>query len=252
MMAKVLFPKSLSFLLLIVLTIISGVPAQGTMLYGIDTLQDELFTVDNTSGTVNIIGSLGVTWAYGGLALDSSGNLFGLEHDGFLYSVNKNTGLATYIGSTGTFQPESLAIIDNVGYTQARTEPGGPNMLYSITLGTGTATEIGAYEGDRVQGLASTNNQLFGTRYTPEELVRLGISTGQIAETIGVHSLSSGTSLAWADDSFWMIPTTSGNLYSLDPTNAVANLEFSGLSLSHVTALTCSPSAKVGEGSQLS
>lgn len=221
---------------------LSAAPARGTMLYGIETVQDSLFTVENTTGAVNIVGPLGVEWFFGGIAFDSSGNLFGVEQsDGFLYTINKDTGQATFVGATGTFNPESLAIIDNVGYTQARTEPGGPNMLYSIALGTGTATEIGSYEGDRVQGLASVNNQLFGTRYTPMELVRLDMATGLIAESIGAHGLGSGTSLAWADDRFWMIPTTTGNLYSLNPTDAVPTLEFSGLSLGHVTALTAAP-----------
>ena len=227
--------RTKSTYLALLAVLLSPMAANATLLYGIDTGNNTLITVDNGTGVLNTVGSFGVNWGFGGLAF-SGGSLFGISSIGnTLYSVNSSTGAASLIGATGAAGAlESFAIIDGVGYSQNVFD----NLLYSIDLLTGAATAIGGYVGTRITGLTNVGGKLFGTQFSELTLVELDLLTGSILNTIGTHGLTSNTGLAFADDQFWSIPAFSGNLYSLDPITAAASLAFSGLAIDHMTGLT--------------
>lgn len=236
--------RSINLVILsLVLNIVLVTPMafSGPLLWGLDTGDDTLFTLDLNTGTVNAIGSL-PSFYFGGLDWDSSGNLYAILSDGrfnsSLYSVNPINASTTLLGLTG-HAFESFEIINDSGYSADVSDI----SLYSVNLSNGSATLIGSHDtgsGDnRLTGLASDGVNLYGTRLIERELVQLDTSTGGVQHVIGDHGLSSATSLAFLDGRFWTIPATSKTLYSLDPLNANPTVEFSGLTeLGHVTGLT--------------
>jgi len=228
--------------------------AEATLLWGLDTDDDTLFTVDNVSGAVNTIGGL-PSFTFGGLDFDSSGNLYALllspDFVAELYLVDPNDASSILVGSSNRVF-ESFEIIGSTGYSADVFE----ENLYSVNLLDGSATLIGSHNTDagdnRITGLASDEATLFGTRIFSEDLVRLN-ALGGVDAVIGVHGLSSNTSLAFADGVFWSIPALTNTLYSLSPVNAAPTAVFPGLpGLGHVTGLTAAPRQEVPEPGTLS
>lgn len=214
---------------------IAGVAPAGPLLWGLDTSQDTLFTLDLDDGTVTTIGAL-PSFDFGGLEWDSAGNLYALLSSGNLYAVNPADASTTLLGSSGkTF--ESFEIINNVGYSADVFE----KNLYSVNLADGSATLIGSHDTDgndnRVTGLASDESVLYGVRIYDEDLVRLNIGTGGVDQVIG-STMSNLTSLAYYDGMLYTIPSVSGALYSINPTDASMTQLYTGLNLNHVTGLT--------------
>lgn len=232
----------------IIIAIVLIIPAtsHALLLYGLETNNDDLFTIDTDTGTVNTVGGLGTNWGLGGLAFNNS-DLYGINTDNALYSINTLTGAASLVGGTGAAGTlESFAIINGVGFSQDVFT----NDLYQIDLATGAASLLGGYSGTRVTGLTTDGVNLFGTRIFDKDIVQLDILTGGILDNLGSHNLSDDTSLAYADGLFYTIPALSDSLYSLDMT-ANPTLLYSGLGLGHVTGLTGPSIASVPEPSTL-
>ena len=85
-------------------------------LYGIDITDDQLYTVDTTTGVPTAVGPLGVDIGYAqDMGADpTSGNLYGTLYigssGGGLYSIDKVTGAATAIGTPGQDEYSLCAI----------------------------------------------------------------------------------------------------------------------------------------------
>jgi hypothetical protein len=224
-----------------VLAVLGAARAEATVLWGLDTDDDKLFTLDTDTGTVNTIGTL-PSFSFGGLDFDSSGNLYALllqgPHDSGLYLVDTTDASTTLVGSSRNFF-ESFEIIGGTGYSADVLE----EALYSVSLSDGSASLLGSHDTDggdnRVTGLASDGSTLFGTRLFNGDLVQLNTATGGVDAVIGSHAVAGSTSLAYADGLFWTLPALTGELYSLDPADGSPTLVLSGLSgLGHVTGLT--------------
>ena len=110
-----------------------GMPGVGTdidaiafygsdILYAIDDGDNQLVTLNTTTGALSVIGPLGIaTSSEQGLGFDPFGNLFLInEGDESLYSVNITNGTATFIADLGA-DFESLAIIDEVSVPEPTT-----------------------------------------------------------------------------------------------------------------------------------
>lgn len=108
------------------ITGVAGNPAGGTriediavspegLMYGVEAIGDNLVAIDKVTGEAAIIGSLGIDLDTGyrpqiGLEFDdASGDLYLIANLG-IHSVNTATGASSYIGSTGEFPLDSLAI----------------------------------------------------------------------------------------------------------------------------------------------
>jgi len=224
-------------LVLVGVCVLVGVPlrASAATLWGLDTGNDTLFTLETATGAVNTVGTL-PAFSFGGLDWDSSGRLYALLDDR-LYLVDYTDASTTLLGSSGQVF-ESFEILGGVGYSADVFE----ENLYTVSLLDGSATLVGSHDTDggdnRITGLASNEVDLFGTRYFDLDLVQVNTGTGGITAVIGSHGVSDITSLAFADGVFWTVPATSGSLYSLSPTDGSATLVQTGLALEHVTGLT--------------
>lgn len=219
--------------------LVNGSAAAGSVLWGLDTSDERLFTIDNSTAVVTEIGGALPSFSFGGLDFDASGQLYALL-DGRLYTVDTTTaatGFVGAIGGGGAF--ESFDIIGGVGYTQDVFT----NNLYSVNLATGAGTLIGTGT-SRLTGLsAGPGGNLYGTDLGAQTLVSVNTLTGATA-VLGIHGVANSTSLAFADGLFWTIPAFTETLYSLDPITAAATVQASGFGgvLGHVTGLT-GPSA---------
>ena len=107
------------------------------MAYAVDTARD-LVSVDLTTATASVIGSLGPVGLPEGLAISPGGALFMTNDGGTLYSVSATTGTATAIGSTGLGDVEGLAF--NGGTLLATDFVLGATSVYTIDPTTGAAT----------------------------------------------------------------------------------------------------------------
>ena len=113
--------------------------AAAEVLYAVTSLSGtpqemSLYTVDPDTGAMTLVGSLGVFYLEGGLAVDpTTGKLYAMSRDK-LYEVNKGTGAATLVGQAtlpGTSQADvsgmafdvqgNLFVLDNRSNTSATT-----------------------------------------------------------------------------------------------------------------------------------
>lgn len=167
------------------LTTPGGLAWDGTSMYTIDLEGGELFTLDLATGTPTLVGTNGLNGWQGLAARPTDGALFAVTQTNTLYSINKTTGAATAIGSgTGAlitaltfnaggvlwginFFDGQFGTIDTAtgAFTAVgTTDPGfqglsfdstgtayvsnsNTDTLYTLDLGTGAATLVGAMTG---------------------------------------------------------------------------------------------------------
>ena len=107
-----------------------------------------LAQVDIQTGEVYIIGDSGISMC--AMTVDAKGTVYAIGEDGGLYSLDKATGAATLIGSTGVrgdvFQSMHYDLnTGNTYWAQACSDYTG--ALYLVDLETGSATNLGAIGG---------------------------------------------------------------------------------------------------------
>ena len=80
------------------------------ILYGTGGV-DGLYQIDVLTGTASLIGSMGVSAGFGGLAYDNAAGIlyFNEGNAGNLYTVNVSTGAATLVGPNGVLRIDGLA-----------------------------------------------------------------------------------------------------------------------------------------------
>ncbi|HEC76711.1 MAG TPA: PKD domain-containing protein [Thermoplasmatales archaeon] len=109
-----------------------------------------LYTIDMNSGSASVVGAMGNAGVMIGIACDANGNLYGLDlADEGLYSINKTTGSATLIGSTGL----------SLNYAQDMAFDKDNNILY-------LAAFIYPIKGGATIELAPSGQRYFGGLYT--------------------------------------------------------------------------------------
>lgn len=143
--------------------------ASGTTIY-VGTSDANLYTVDTNTLTASLIGPTSVILT--DVAFDDSGNLWGVDFGSF-YSINKNTGATSLIGSTGT-NHNSLVFGNGTMYAAG-------NNLNTINIGTGAATSIGSIGYSSSGDLAfDAGGTLFLSAFSvgSDLLVSLNTSTG--------------------------------------------------------------------------
>ena len=131
------------------------------VLYGLSTTGvASLYTIDPPTANMTLVGSTGVLppgpgSTLGGLAFDSSGNLFGIlsasgGNPSFLYSINTATGAATQIGgsvfnevcglSFGSPPAPGVTIVQSGGSTDVA--EGGATDSYTLRLNTAPTANV--------------------------------------------------------------------------------------------------------------
>jgi sugar lactone lactonase YvrE len=159
-------------------------PISQTM-YVSSTGNDSLYTLDLSTFQATLVGAYGnPTILMHGIEWDdSTGTLWGASGDGAtnnnFYNINKTTGAATAIGSTG------LLSFVNLGYDSANDRlfatSSSTDSFYSINRATGAATLIGALGGPtNPNGMAFNKDD--GTMYlidnSTDQLYKIDLATG--------------------------------------------------------------------------
>ena len=144
--------------------------------------------LDLDTGTATLIGGYGSSaFVMHGLEYDSStGKLYGAtSHDGGIYEINKTTGFATLVGTTG------LSSFINLGYDSDNdimyASNSGADSFYKINLMDGSATLIGALNNStNPNGMAYDylNDIMFMVDNSQDNLYKIDLNTGN-AEIIG-------------------------------------------------------------------
>ena len=112
------------------------------LLYAVDINHSDNLVSITPSGTITTIGSVGT--AIADLAYDAADDiLYGIGSSGILYTINRSTGAATSIGSTGQTGSElGLGYDANNGTLYLNN--GVFHDFYSVNTSTGAATLIGS------------------------------------------------------------------------------------------------------------
>lgn len=185
------------------------------------TVGDRVIRFDsaNPVGTVVVLGATGfLNEGMSGLDFSGTGTLYSASgfHAGGgafpgskLYTINTTTGAGTLVGSMGL--PNGTNVTDLswnpvTGQMQALTNFGntvGPNSLYTVNLGTGAASLVGAITG-LAGGLAiglSTNNAgvSFIHDLVTDRMYQLtGLAAAPMASLIGIDTnFSQGMTMNW-------------------------------------------------------
>ena len=159
----------------------------GPTVYVVDA-HDKLAAVDLGSKAVRIIGSAGTLLT--DIAFNPKNHqLYGLSFSA-LYSVNKTTGRATFIGNLGVSDANALVFNKSGEAFSAGVNSG---QLYSINITSGKASVIGSMGGYKSAGdLTFYNGALVLTGYkgtgsigtsTPNYLVTINEKTGAVVGT---------------------------------------------------------------------
>lgn len=148
---------------------IGSVSAHAAPVLWIDDSLGQLGTVDVATGTVSLIGNMGVTMT--DIAFDPLGNLYGISFTS-LYSINRYTAAATIIGSTGISSNSLVFGSDGTLYT-------ANTSLYRLNTSTGASSLIGTGGGYSSSGdLAFIDGQLYLSSAGGDQLFQLNHTTG--------------------------------------------------------------------------
>ena len=163
---------------------------------------------------------------YGGLIMDSSGNMYGTasdggaSKDGTVFEVAKGSGtitaLASFNGTNGA-NPHGGLILDSSGNLYGTTEFGGASMdgtVFEVAKGSGTITTLASFNGingaDPVAGLIMDGSgNLYGTAESGHFRTVFELAKG--SSTITVLARFNGTN--GDNPEAGLILDSSGNLY---------------------------------------
>jgi hypothetical protein len=213
------------------------------VLFGIDTLSQNLVTIDTTTGAASTVGSLGITGGgeFRGLAFDSNGTLFGVrtftdvigQWRNILYAINTSTGEATELYQFGVNQNRIRALAFDTDSGKLLAASQNPqfafeSFLVSIDVSTASpsATTIGSFNPDNdfpfhpdVVGLAFRDETLFGLVPSRNKLLTLDTTTGKATGYIDDLDTSVGAALAYDNnaEAFFTIATQTDELLKMDP-----------------------------------
>lgn len=196
----------------------------GPIVYSVDTVNDDLYTIDVMTGLSTLIGQVGFDDVEGLSFQPGTGNLYGLDDaTNQLITIDTATGAGTAVGALGTnFSDSGLAFAAN-GDLYGASDLGTNDGFYSINSVTGLASLINGSESD-AHALAFFDGVMYGVRDSFNGLFSIDLVTG--AETqIGAFGFSTD------EDGFFIDATGTGYLiqddigggtYSVDLTTGAA------------------------------
>lgn len=200
--------------LLLASTLAVGSAAIAAPIMHVHDNQGNLGTVDVATGTVNVIGNMGVVMT--DIAFDPSGNLYGISF-GFLYAINAGTAATTLIGSHGVPGGNALVFAsDGTLYSAGFSS----TNLYRINPANGATTSLGN------MGFASGGDLAFnaGNFYLADSLSRLiRIDLTNLAATALVGSFGVGDVFGLATGDNGVLYAVAGTtIYTVNTTTGAA------------------------------
>lgn len=213
-----------------------GTPALAAPSLWISDDAAHLGRVDLASGTVSVIGDMGVYMT--DIAFDAQGRLFGVTFESALFRIDPSNGVSSIIGELGVGRVNSLVFApDGTLYAASDT-------LYTVNTGTGAATAVGK-GGTPYQSsgdLAFVNGVLYlsghGAGNSGDLLLQLNTHTGA-ADVVGRIGLNAVFGLA-TDNSAALYAVANTGIYSLNPVTAQALhlLDYAGQGLGNAFGTT--------------
>lgn len=224
------------------------------ILYGSDTDNQKLYTIDATNAGAIEVGSFGVEGYMAGLAYDADNDIMYGTTTGTdkLYSIDYTTGSTTFIGDLGVTLMHGLAYDNSTDTLFGVFGTIGGDGLYRIDVGTGNSTLIGnighLYGGphDTVCGLAvhPITNDLYGVIGGPtygSALVRINKTTGSGTLLHEYSCILNMSGLAFLPDGIlYATDNWSGYLYTLDILSGSSQV-IGDTGLGNALGLTCVP-----------
>ena len=135
---------------------------------------NQLFSINQSSGTSSLIGNLGDSM--NGLGFSTSNELYGTGSSGF-YKVNTTTGAVSLVANISGFLSSGDIVFDPLNNRFLATSLGsGSDSLFSIAL-NGAASKIGNIGFSNVYGLFFDNGTLFGYTADRKQLT-IDLATG--------------------------------------------------------------------------
>jgi len=181
------------------------------------------FIDTNTLSTTNSIGVTGTNGVLTDVAFNQNGTLYGITF-GELYTINKNTGVASLVGNLGGLGFNAL-VINASGQAFSATNNGGD--LFQVNLSTGAASSLGTIGNgfDSSSGdLEFANGTLFGVDGNNGTDRLYSITTGPVTGTdIGSTGLSQLFGLAFAEGVMFGFSGQSSDLLSVNLITGLAS-----------------------------
>jgi len=148
----------------------------GTTLYA--STFSRLMKIDLAKNTLNPVGNMG-TSSINALAVHPNGTLYGVETDGELYQINRDTGAGTRVGSLGYASSGDLTFTaEGTLYATVKVSGYSSDVLVRMSLSEAKSTIVGATKFDDVYGLDLVNGVLYG-RTNAGKIITINTATGQ-------------------------------------------------------------------------
>lgn len=201
------------FVIAIVLSSVIGNTFAGPIMHVHDS-SGNLGTVDVATGSVTVIGNMGVTMT--DIAFSPTGSLFGLSFTG-LYSINPTTAAATFIGNHSIPGGNAL-VFGNDGKLYG----GGfsTTSLFTINTTTGAGTNLGNMGFASGGDLAFKDGSLF-LASSSNQLVKVDLSNLANTSAIGSFGVSGVFGLATGSDNV-LYAVAGTTVYKVDTTTGAA------------------------------
>lgn len=220
------FTTTISILAL--LPFLAGTSATaGTIYVTIVSPSSELGYFNTSSpNSLTVVGGLPAQFT--GLSFDGSGNLYGTDAKGNLYSVNPTTGASVLIG-TGLLGVQALTWDPDLGSMLAGVNRGGEESIYTVSLSDGSMsrlTSLGEGLGDDPSVAVSPTGGIYVLGNTGEWMY---IPPGSVdARPLDRDRFEGGTANGAAfvgDQLYWSATVgTESDLYTLNPSTGAVTL----------------------------
>jgi hypothetical protein len=215
---------------LVLFAVVVSLSVQGGAQAGIilgSNFDDDLFSIDASSGVANLIGNSGVNGNGKGLAFDPEKNaLFAISTSlGDLYSVDQITGVWTLIGGgfgNLTFPGLAYNSLTKTLYGSA----GTGQEFFSIDTTTGQLNSVGTTSA-RISGLAydSKNDILFGAG-DDNMLYSVDMTNGNLTTIgdLGISAFNVGLAFDYDLDILYLNSQTTESLYTVNVDTGLSSL----------------------------
>ena len=217
--------------------------------YAVDT-NSNLNLVNLSAATVSTIGPTGQFFE--GIALSSTGSLFGTNGSGQLYSINTATGASTLIGGTGRGNIEGVVFN---GSTLLGIDFAITPTIFSINTADATTTNLvtlsSAIGAVRAMTLLDSNDVLVRSdRPQNNDLDRVNLTTGQVT-VLGQMPGDIDAALGFGSDGNLYTLDDNGNEYLINPSNGSGTLvgNAGGLFYLDLATITSAPMSTPEPGS---
>jgi Divergent InlB B-repeat domain len=223
-------------------TTVTATFARRGVLYTIRDSDDMLQRMDPVSQTITNIGALGVDYALGDCAWDTTNNTLYMvpRSNTNLYRVNTTTGATTVVGNHGISDMRALAFnpVSGTMYAHASGD------LFTINLSTGGTTLVGPSNVGTLDAMAwdPVRNRMVGvlSDFSGGTLYTVNLTNGAVTNLGPAGPLDdAGMAYDAKIDSFWAVDL-GGQLFQYNPNAGMARNDLTPIPGQH-TCLTFRP-----------